>query len=74
MNITFQDLKMETEAKKKTKTDGILGMAYLSKLAGTANTSITNRIQEIQEKISGVEVTIEEIDTSSKKMPGLKRS
>ena len=38
-------------------------MENLGKQTGTTKTSITNRIQEIEERISGTEDTIEEIDT-----------
>ena len=36
------------------------------KRSGITYVSITNRIQEIEERISGVEDTIEEIDTTAK--------
>ena len=42
-------------------------MENLGKWTGTTETSITNRIQEIKERISGAEDTIEEIDSSIKK-------
>ena len=38
-------------------------MENLGKWTGTTETSITNRIQEIEERISGTEDTIEEIDS-----------
>ena len=41
-------------------------MENLGKRTGTAEVSITNRIQEMEERISGIEDTIEEIDTSVK--------
>jgi hypothetical protein len=41
-------------------------MENLGKKKGTTNTSITNRIQEIKEKISGVKDRIEEIVVSVK--------
>ena len=41
-------------------------MENLRKRIGTTDTSITNRIQEMEERISGVEDTIEDIDTSVK--------
>jgi uncharacterized coiled-coil protein SlyX len=37
-------------------------MEILGKWRGTIDISITNRIQEIEERISGAEDTIEEID------------
>ena len=43
---------------------------------GTTKGSITNRVQEIEERISGVEDTIEEIDslsTENIKFPNIKK-
>jgi hypothetical protein len=54
---------MEVEAIKKTETEKILEVDNLSKLTGTSDTSITNRIQEMKETSSGVNDTIEEIFT-----------
>jgi hypothetical protein len=34
--------------------------------SGVTNVSITNRIQEIEERISGIEDIIEDIDTATK--------
>ena len=41
-------------------------MESLGKCTRTADASITNRIQEMEERISGVEDTVEEIDSSVK--------
>ena len=41
-------------------------MENLGKRTGTTDASITNRIQEMGERISDVEDTIEETDTSVK--------
>ena len=41
-------------------------MQNLGKRTGTTDTSITSGIQEMEEKISAVEATIEETDTSVK--------
>ena len=62
MKQAVQDLKSEIEAIKKTQTEGILDMENLGKWAGTTEISITNRIQEKEERISGAEDTTEEID------------
>ena len=51
------------EVMKKTQTERWLDMENLGKRTGTTETSITNRIQEIEERISGIEDTIEEIDS-----------
>jgi hypothetical protein len=61
-NKTIQDLKMELETKEITKGDNQL--ENLGKMSGVIDTSITNRIQEIEEKIPGAEDTIGNIDTT----------
>ena len=43
-----------------------LEMENLGKRTGTTDTSITNKIQEIEEELSGIEDTIEEMDASIK--------
>lgn len=48
------------EAIKKTQTEAILEIENLRKTTGTTNISITNRIQEMEERVSGVEDMIEE--------------
>ena len=44
----------------------ILEIENLGKRTGTTDTSIINRIQEMEEKISSIEGTIEEINASFK--------
>jgi uncharacterized coiled-coil protein SlyX len=66
LNKTVQDFKMEIEAMKKTQTNEILEMKNLGNRTGTTDASITNRIQDMEERISGVEDTIEEIGASVK--------
>ena len=61
MKETVQDLKTEIKVIKKTQTEGILDMENMGKQIGTTKRSITNRIQEIEERISGTEDTLEEI-------------
>jgi hypothetical protein len=64
INQTVQDKKMEIEAIKKTQTEGILEMENLGNWIGTTGVSITNRTQEMEERISGVvKDKVEEIDT-----------
>jgi hypothetical protein len=41
-------------------------MKNLGKRRGTTDESITNRMQEMEERLSGLEDTIEKIDTSAK--------
>ena len=59
---TVQELKTEMEAMKKTQTEGRLDMENLGKRTETTETSITNRIQVIEEWISDSEETIEKIN------------
>jgi predicted nucleic acid-binding Zn-ribbon protein len=66
MNKTIQDLKMEIESIKKSQRETTLELENLRKRLGVTDASITNRIQEIEERISGAEVTIENIDTTVK--------
>lgn len=66
INTTVQDLKVEIEARKKIQTEEILKMENLRKRTVTTGASITNRIQKMKERTSGVEDTTEEIDTSVK--------
>jgi hypothetical protein len=59
MNKTVPDLKMEIEPTMKTQTEEILEMENLGKRTETIDVSTANRIQEIEERILGVEDTIE---------------
>jgi hypothetical protein len=43
-------------------------MKNLGKRTGTTDASITNRVQEMKKRISGLEGTIEETDTSDKQI------
>jgi hypothetical protein len=60
-------VKIEIEAMKKSQTEEILKMENLRKRTGTTDASTTNRIQEMEERISGVEDTsVNQIVTSKK--------
>jgi hypothetical protein len=59
MNKTVQDLKMEIEAIKKTQTGGLQKMENLANGTETIDTSITDRMQEKEERILGIEDIIE---------------
>jgi hypothetical protein len=61
LNKTIQDAKME--AIKKSQRETTLEIENLGKKSGAIDESITNRIQEIEERISGAEDTIENTDT-----------
>jgi predicted nucleic acid-binding Zn-ribbon protein len=66
VNKTIQDLKMEVEIIKKSQRETTLQLENLGKRSGVIDASITNRIQEIEERLSGAEDTIENIDTTVK--------
>ena len=57
---------MEVEKIKKSQKKTTLEIENLGKKSGAIDASITNRIQEIEERISGAEDTIENIDTTIK--------
>ena len=58
---------MEKETIKKSQREITLELENLGKRSGVIDASINNRIQEIEERISGAEDTIENIDTTEKK-------
>ena len=66
LNKTIQDLKMEVETIKKTQRETTLEIETLGKKSGTIDVSISNRIQEMEERISGAEDSIENIGTTIK--------
>ena len=66
LNKSIQDLKMEVETIKKTQRETTLEIEILRKKSGTRHVSIRNRIQEMEERISGAEDSIENIDTTIK--------
>ena len=66
MNKVIQDLKVEVETIKKAQMEANLEMENLGKRSGITDVSITNRTQEIEERIAGVEDTVEETDTTVK--------
>jgi predicted nucleic acid-binding Zn-ribbon protein len=66
LNKAIQDLKVEVETIKKTQIEANLEMEDWGKWSGVTDVSITKRIQEMGERISGVEDTVEEIHTTVK--------
>jgi predicted nucleic acid-binding Zn-ribbon protein len=64
MNKTTQDLKMEIETIKKSQRETMLELENLQKRSRFIDASITNGIEDIEERISGAEDTIENIDTT----------
>jgi predicted nucleic acid-binding Zn-ribbon protein len=63
---TIWGLKMEIESIKKSQRETTLEIENIGKRSGAIDTSITNRLQEIEERISGAEDTIENIETTVK--------
>jgi hypothetical protein len=57
---------MELETIKKSQRETNLELENLGKRSGVIDASITNRIQEIEERILGAKDTIENIDTTVK--------
>jgi chromosome segregation ATPase len=66
LNKTIQDLKREVETIKKIQSETMLEIETLGKKSGTIHASLSNRIQEIEEKISGAEDSIENMGTTIK--------
>jgi predicted nucleic acid-binding Zn-ribbon protein len=73
LNKTIQDLKMEIETIKKSQRERTLEIENLGKRSGVLDACITNRIQEIEQRISGAKDTIENIDTTVKENPKCKK-
>ena len=63
MNKAGQDLNMEVETIKISQIVVTLKMENLGKRSGATDASITNKIQEREERISGIEDTLEDFDT-----------
>jgi hypothetical protein len=66
MNKTRLNLKSKVDKIKKTQNEETLEIETLGKKAGTIDMSISNRIQEMKERISGAEDFIENISTTIK--------
>ena len=66
MSKNIQDLKMEIETIKKSQRETIPETKILGKRSGVIDASTANRIQDIEEKFSGTEDNIENIDTTVK--------
>ena len=62
LNKSIQDLKMEVETKKKTKREKMLEIEILEKNKGTIDMSISNTIQEMKEKITDAEDSMESME------------
>jgi hypothetical protein len=66
LNKTIQDLKSEVDTIKKTQSEATLEIETLGKKSGTIDASISNRIQEMEERISDAEDSIENMGTTIK--------
>jgi chromosome segregation ATPase len=66
MNKTKLDLKREVNTIKKTQSEATLEIETLGNKSGTIDASISNRIQEMEERISGTEDSIENMGTTIK--------
>jgi prefoldin subunit 5 len=73
MNKTILDVKREVDTMKKTHSEATMEIETLGKKSGTINASIRNRTQEMEERISGAEDSIENMGTTIKKMQNAKR-
>jgi hypothetical protein len=51
LNKTIQNLKIEVETRKKSQRETTLEIENLGKKSGAIDTSITNRIQETEERV-----------------------
>jgi type I site-specific restriction endonuclease len=67
LNKTIQDLKRELETIKKTQSEVTLEIESLGKKSGTIDVSISNRIQDMKERISDAEDSIQNMSTTIKK-------
>ena len=66
LNKTILDLKREVDTIKKTQSEATLEIETLGKKYRTIDVSISNRIQKMEERISGAENSIENITTTIK--------
>jgi len=60
----IKELKMEMKTIKKAQSETTLDIENQSNRQGTIGTSITSRMQEIEVRISGVEDSIDIMDTT----------
>ena len=66
LNKTTHDLKMKVETMKKSQRKTTLEIETLGKKLGTIDVSISNIIQEMEERISGGEDPIGNMDITIK--------
>jgi hypothetical protein len=73
LNKTVQGLKGEVETIKKTQSETTLEIETLGKKSGIIDVSISNRMQEMEERISGAEDSIQSMGTTIKKNANCKK-
>jgi chromosome segregation ATPase len=66
LNKTIQNLKREVDTMKKTQSEATLERETLGKKSGNIDARISNRIQEMEERISGAEDSIENMGKTIK--------
>jgi septation ring formation regulator EzrA len=66
LNKTILDLKSKVDTIKNTQNEATLEIDTLGKKSGTIDASNSNRIQEMEERISGAEDSIQNIGTTIK--------
>jgi predicted nucleic acid-binding Zn-ribbon protein len=66
INKTILDLKREIDTIKKTQSEAMLEIETIGKKSGTIDASFSNRIQEMEERISEADDSIENICTTIK--------
>ena len=66
LNKTIQDLKRKVDTIKKIQSETTLKIETLGKKSGTIDAIVSNRIQEMEERISGAEDFIENMGTRIK--------
>jgi chromosome segregation ATPase len=67
LNKTIQELKREVDTIKKAKSEATLEIETLGKKSGIIDTSISNRIQEMEKRILDAEDSIENIGNNSQR-------
>jgi prefoldin subunit 5 len=74
LNKTIQDLKREVDTIKKTQSETTLEIKTLGKKSETIDVSISNRIQEMEERSQVQKIPERTPAQQSKKMQNAKRS
>jgi putative N-acetylmannosamine-6-phosphate epimerase len=74
LNKTIQDLKREVDTIKETQSEAMVEIETLGKKSGTIDVSINNRIQEMEERTSVAEDSIENIGTTIKEYTKCKKT